>query len=456
MAAALPLLLAGLLRQAGGAGQGGDADDRYLAAALEAARWLEHLALVTEHGKTWPVQLEGEPRTSLALYDGAPGVVLFFLEAYHRTGKEELLAEARAGTDELAARLGAEEDLEPGLYTGLAGLGFTFCEAWKATGSDRYRVAAGGVLARLETGAIEEGAGVHWNGVNDVIAGSAGIGLFLLYAGRELDAPEATSLARRAGDRLIELGIPEHGGSKWAMTAEYPKLMPNFSHGTAGVGYFLVQLYRATGERTYLEAAQRAASYLRAIATPQEAGGSLIFHSEPGNEGLFYLSWCHGPAGTVRFLRALEAETDDALPASTGRSLVRGLVASGIPARAPGFWNNVGPCCGDAGVADFLQAIAALDGGAEEAELAERLLETILTRSTVDELGRRWTHAEHRVRPEELSTQTGYMQGAAGIAMVLLRADARAHGRSISIHLPDEPWPDLGRRGKPAPGARPR
>ena len=41
--------------------------------------------------------------------------------------------------------------------------------------------------------------------------------------------------------------------------------------------------------------------------------------------------------------------------------------------------------------------------------------------------GLRWVQAEHRVRPELLVAQTGYMQGAAGIGMWLLRLDAAEH-----------------------------
>ncbi len=184
-----------------------------------------------------------------------------------------------------------------------------------------------------------------------------------------------------------------------------------------------------------------------AIAAPQEPDGALILHSEPGREDLFYLGWCHGPAGTVRFLRTLARVTRDEAWLRAGEELVSGLHASGIPgARPAGFWNNVGACCGNAGVVDFLLALHELDGRERDRELAVTLLADLLARSTADENGRRWTHAEHRVRPDELSTQTGFMQRAAGIGMGLLRAWAYETGRTPSIVLPDEPWPGLVRR----------
>lgn len=415
-------------------------EDPWLEAALETASWLEGVGVRTEHGKSWPVQIEGEARFSLGLYDGAPGVVLFFLEAHARTGRAAYLDEARAGADDLLARLALalerDETLEAGLYTGLSGVGFTLCEAWKATGDDRYLEAANRIVSTLQERAVESEHGVHWNGVTDIISGSAGIGLFLLYAGRELEREDAVNLARRAADHLLHAGRPAASGTSWPMSAEFPRTMPNFSHGTAGVGYFLVQVARVTERPEYLRSAESGASYLRNIAREREAGGKLVFHSEPGNEELFYLSWCHGPPGTTRFLILLERATGDEAWGTLADELVQGLAASGVPRRSPGLWNNAGLCCGDAGIADWLLALEAerLD------QLEARLLASILERSTVDEQGRRWTVAEHRVRPEQLSTQTGLMQGAAGIGLVLLRVSAAQAGQERSIRLPDEPW----------------
>ena len=54
--------------------------------------------------------------------------------------------------------------------------------------------------------------------------------------------------------------------------------------------------------------------------------------------------------------------------------------------------------------------------------------------------GLKWVHAEHRVRPEYTYAQTGYMQGAAGIGMLLLQMDAAERGRRWTFRLPDSPF----------------
>ena len=105
--------------------------------------------------------------------------------------------------------------------------------------------------------------------------------------------------AARAGLHLIELGIPENGGLKWRMDPEFQRLMPNFSHGTSGVAYFLATLHQETGRKEFLDAAHAGVRYLQSIAATT-GDTCLIFHDEPDNKSLYYLGWCHGPVGTSR------------------------------------------------------------------------------------------------------------------------------------------------------------
>ena len=79
--------------------------------------------------------------------------------------------------------------------------------------------------------------------------------MFLLYAAREMKDPASLELARRAGRRLVEHGLPERGGLRWPISVGSSRNYPNFSHGTAGVCYFLAELHRATGDKEFLDAA---------------------------------------------------------------------------------------------------------------------------------------------------------------------------------------------------------
>jgi lantibiotic modifying enzyme len=411
----------------------------YLEAAKSAARWIRSGAVRTPHGKAWPADPRDPKTVSHDLYSGTPGVVLFLVEMHRATGDRSYLADARAGADALLAVLDAEK--ETGLYTGLAGLGFTLNETFKATGDPRYRDGALKCVRRLKETAKRASAGVEWGeGVTDIIGGAAGTGLFLLYAAREMKDEAARELAIAAGRRLVEVGRAERGGIKWAMEEKFPRLMPNFSHGTAGVAYFLATLYQETRRKEFLDAALAGARYLQAVAKT-DGDSCLIFHHEPEGEGLFYLGWCHGPAGTSRLFYRLSQATGDRRWTGWAERLARGVLRSGIPAReTPGFWNNVSQCCGSAGVAEYFLSLHRVTRKRAYLDFARRMTDQLLAKATREGDTLKWVQAEHRVRPELLVAQTGYAQGAAGIGLWLLRLDAFERGRRAGLTLPDSPF----------------
>ncbi len=414
------------------------AERPYLKAALDAARWIRASAIQTDHGVVWPADPRDPKTVSRDLYSGVPGVVLFFLELYRSTGDHAYLKDARAGADDLLAYLADEK--ETGLYEGVSGIGFTLTETFKATSDEKYRQGALRCLQLLRERAAKVGSGVEWSATTDMISGNAGTGLFLLYAARELKEPQARELAVLAGRRLIDLARPEGGGLKWTMNPKVSRLMPNFSHGTAGIAYFLATLYAETKEKKFHDAALAGARYLQSIANT-EGDACLIFHNEPDGKNLYYLSWCHGPPGTARLFYRLYQVTGHRAWMAWVKKSARADMQSGIPERqTPGFWNNVSQCCGSAGVADFMLRLHRVTGNREYLNFARRVTANLLARATRESDGLKWIQAEHRVKPDLLVAQTGYMQGAAGIGTWLLHLDAFERGKKASIVWPDSPF----------------
>ncbi len=410
----------------------------YLAAAEKAAAWIRASAVSSERGTSWPAVPEEPGSVSVDLYSGVPGIVLFFLEAFYSTGDEAYLAEARSGADFLLSRLSSETGT--GFYTGISGIGFALEETYKASSERKYHEAFVSILGRLADAAVEKGEGIEWSPTTDIISGTAGTGLFLIYAYRETGDQRWLDLAVRAGDRLVELGRPDKGGLKWAMDPEYPRLMPNFSHGTAGIAYFLAGLSLESGEGRFLEAAAAGGRYLQAVAET-EGGVCLVFHHEPDGKDLFYLGWCHGPVGTARLFYRLHQATDDPGWLTWVLSSAEGILSSGIPEEeTPGFWNNAGICCGLAGVGEFFLDLSRVLGEEAYRDFAERVTRVLLGRASSGDGDLYWVQAEHRTRPDFLLAQTGYMQGAAGIGMFLLRLDAARRGGKGRIVFPDSPF----------------
>ncbi|MEO6445050.1 MAG: lanthionine synthetase LanC family protein [Gemmatimonadaceae bacterium] len=427
---------------------GHDSAERpYLAAALRAERWIARSAMRDGGGLTWPADPVDPASVQNNLYSGSPGVVLFYLELHHATGDDVFLSHARAGADYLMASLPTEAaglgDDGAGLYTGVAGVTYVLEMVRRATGDARYAAGVARGVKLLRDSLVPMGQGASWNPSTDIISGTGGILLLLAWLDRSgSDWSSWRRDAGRAGERLLEVATPEHGGLKWSISDSVPRRYPNFSHGTAGVSYVLATLYKETGDRRYLDAALAGERYLRTIATVTPNDGLKILHSEPGGEQLFYLSWCHGPAGTARLYQRLADVTGDAAwRANIGR-LAQGIIDSGVPERHPdrsGYWNNISQCCGNCGISEFFLGLHQSTGDARHLTFARRVVDNTLARATEDGDGLQWIQAEHRVRPELLIAQTGLMQGAAGVGLALLHLDGTMEKRRALVSLPDTP-----------------
>lgn len=435
MAGALPISLREVLR-------GVPDDERpWLAVARQAGVWIARSAITDQQGMRWPADPNDPSSISLDMYNGTTGVVPFWLELHHATGDSSALERAAAGADYLIASMpSGTTATEFGLYEGLAGTAYVLELTYRATKQGKYHDAAVRALDLIERGAKSAGAGVQWVDSTDIISGSAGTGLTLLWAHRMMKHPGALAIATAAGQHLVEVGEPEKGGLKWKINAGMARNYPNFSHGTAGVSYFLASLSAVTGERTFLDAARSGATYLQTIATSTPNDGRMIFHSEPGNEQLYYLSWCHGPAGTARLFHLLGELTHDAALTGYVDRLATALADMKVPERSPGYWENISQCCGNCGVTEFFLSMHQLRGARAHLDMAERVAADTLRRGTASEGGLKWIQAEHRVKPELLVAQTGLMQGAAGVGIALLHLDGAHQKRKPFVVLPDNPW----------------
>ena len=416
-------------------------DGRYLDAAVRAGRWLRSTAIDATGGKTWPAVPPDAKTAQTNLYSGSPGVVLFLLELHRATGDRAWLDLAVSGADHLASTIPDTlgENDSAGLYTGLAGVAFTLAETGRMSELPRFQQAESKALGVIAAAARPVGAGVEWTETTDIISGNAGTGLYLLWASAR-GKSAARELAVRAGRRLAEREFRSGDASLWMMSPSFTRNMPNFSHGTGGVAYFLATLAGETRDRTLLDVAMRGARYLQSIATPTAGDGRRIFHNDPDGRELYYLSWCHGPAGTARLFHRLGKVTGDAQWSGWVPKLAQGTIASAVPERSAGFWNNVSQCCGNCGVSDFFVSLHGLERNETYLAFARKVADDVLARSTADGDGLKWVQAENRVSPNVVLAQTGLMQGAAGVGLSMLRLDGALRGRKPTIVLPDAPY----------------
>jgi lantibiotic modifying enzyme len=424
----------------------GNVERPYLDGALRVERWLRSVAFDTPAGRAWP-RTPGHilrSRPDSFLYSGTPGVVLFYLDLFESTKEQRFLDEAVRGALEIAASLPSVSVplSRAGLYAGLAGQVIVIDKVHAASGREELKnAAASGARLVAEAYAAPK---PEPNEVTDIVSGTAGAGLALL-AMKHLIGDRAIASARNAGDRLIVSGLAAGDGQRrWLMTPASPRELPNFSHGTAGVAYFLATLYQATDAVKYRNGAMDGARYLESLMVPSGREGRLIRHnSTDEGKDLFYLSWCHGPAGTGRLWDRLHAVERSSKWRDHENRGALGIIAQGVPEnRTAGFWNNISQCCGNAGVADYFLARHRRTAAADDLAYAKRHADDLLKSGTVENDTQRWVQAENRVSPTAVEAQTGWMQGAAGVAAMLLRLDAAVAGAPapMASRLPDSPW----------------
>lgn len=438
---------------------------RYLTYARQCANWLESVAQVDGSKISWPVTPEDAKKASPVLYDGTPGVVLFYLELHHATGELVYLNQAIGGGDWLIGKVNTfDDETDPAFYTGAAGVGYTLDQVHRVSKLNRFKQAGQSCFAWIKENAKhrdhESRKIAKWGDVTDVVSGNAGIGIYLLEAHRRHERSGALALAINAGDGLLLSAqkvklSDDQLGFRWMMSPAFPREMPNYSHGTAGICDFLLLLHREVKDSVefalayddrFLKAAVNGAAYLESLAS-NPRNRNLIPHHFPDGSKLFYLGWCHGPSGTVGLFNRLHAhDSNNPRWSKLSKQLTEAMLASDIPANRPeGFWNNVGLCCGNAGAASYLYDQYRSTDDARALSMADQLTNDLLKRATKvslanEQTGLKWTHAEHRVRPEFLKSQSGLMQGAAGVGIWFVKRHQLENGKSLSIDLPLFPF----------------
>lgn len=418
----------------------------YLAVAVRCGEWIDRSRQTTDDGFAWPADPLKPASIGLDYYNGLPGVVAFYANLWNATKDEKWRHCAQQGGVRLLADVRRAGDrLDCGLYTGLAGVAATYQVLATTNVGPQWNVITRETARHVTTRANRLDTGVEWSASNDIISGTAGIGLYLLDAATKHPDGSEEEFAVSAGRRLLKTGVPAEGGLMWfpsstARGANYP----NFSHGTSGVAYFLATLYQRTKDRAFLDGALAGARYLDAVST-RKPGARAIFHVTGVGENRFYLSWCHGPVGTARLFHRLHQITGDAVWSQWIDELTMWTATSGAPEQqSAGYWNNISQCCGNVGIGQYCIDLAryrpsALKGIDVDA-LRERVRKDTLARATDDPSGLRWMQAENRVSPENLVAQTGFMQGAAGVGTFFLQLDALSRGEKWATPWPDTPW----------------
>ncbi|GAA3528884.1 hypothetical protein GCM10022222_09930 [Amycolatopsis ultiminotia] len=393
--------------------------------AVDALDWLLSAARATDAGLVWG-STATDDEVDPFLYSGAAGIVLALLEAQRHFGDDRYGDAAQRGARAIAAAVDPDKDCS--LYFGLTGMAFALHAVGALLNDPSATAAARSALRRVRS----RFDGQRWGEMFELLAGNAGIGLGALACGDD-------ELAILAAEPYLRSADPTPGGVNWAVRPSPPR-SHHMAHGTLGIVVALATIGRATGRRDLIDLAQAGAAD---VVTRDEAGprGFLVPHSDPQHRPdlieRYSYGWCNGPAGDAQAFRLLGATTDDSTWAVLADRCWHTVTQSGLPRRIrPGFWDNNGSCCGTAGVLAL-----ACDRHVEQREqpgFGAGLVDDLAARSTADVPGVCWPNQEHRVTPSIREPRTGWAMGNAGIIRELLRFARVSAGRDPAYAVA---WP---------------
>jgi Lanthionine synthetase C-like protein/Protein kinase domain len=250
-------------------------------------------------GVMWPSR-EGPGKGGFALdvNNGSAGVLLALSELARTTRDPGHLSALAQGAKWLCGEERPSGWRSPSLYVGEAGIGTALLRAGLVLCEDRFLEAAAQCSFRVAGTPLDS---------PDLFNGAAGRLRFHLAVWDGLAREDHLELARRTGEWLLQKAEAVTGGLCWRIPEGFGGLsetvQTGYAHGAAGIADVLLDLYEATSETRFREAAAGAASWLAGLAFPALADGKgadwPFDQKKSGRIGPF---WCHGAAGIARFL----------------------------------------------------------------------------------------------------------------------------------------------------------
>jgi hypothetical protein len=255
--------------------------------------------------------------------EGQAGIVYAFATFAQRTGDPQYLRYAEAGAAYLESLItpagaipeqvgGAGSDT--GYLSGAAGDAFAFLNLYQGTHQQRWLDDAKRLLSWLAATGQPQTAGTAWpteldtsgqnrNGqlATGIEEGAAGIGWVELQAYKITGDASYLRTATAAGDWLLSVGKSQASGVAWPEYSGNAPLSPSLDNGAAGIGWFLDDLWLATGKTNFEHGAQAARQWLTSQAQQTASGASWT-----GMDGTTSLpgepSWHWGESGIAAFL----------------------------------------------------------------------------------------------------------------------------------------------------------
>ncbi len=429
-------------------------DREYLNTAIDAAEWI---ISTTENNpdKIWPDDNLKPEAYSFSVSSGVAGKVLFFLELYNSTNNKRYLDQAIKGGEYLLSIIPQNKERTDSLrnphtfYGGLSGVGFTLRKLHDSTEDMKYADGEKAIVNLLKEISIEEHGRVNYGKYNDVLFGSTGTALYLLDYYKYYKLSSTLEFVKKIAAGLIERADKSEKGWVWKFREDKDFILPNFSHGNSGIGYFFAELFETTKDSVYLNTAIEAYNYLESIADTTN-NSFLIPYGFPLEHwlGQYDIGWAHGGAGTARLYYKLWEVTNDYRYFEKLQKVADGLKQTGMPGLPSEvkfgeveFYRD--KRFGTASVADYFMNLFYINRKEENLNFAKLLIDDLIKKGTKKKNQFYWEMERYPFFPDggKPAQFTGYFYGAAGYGLSLLKLDELINSdNQLSIKFPDDPF----------------
>ena len=287
------------------------------------------------------------------IYDGTAGVGLFLAYLAFVSGDAAVRRTAVGAIRQSIARASAiPPDRRDGFHAGSLGIAWAAARAGVLLEEEELYAGARAVLAVAPTPAPDRRP--------DVLPGSAGSLIALLALAEVFDDSTLVQEAVATGEELLTRATLTRYGWSWAIPGRrYPHHLCGLSHGAAGIGWALLELFAATREDRFRAGASGAFEYERSwletgsgtwpdLRAPGQRRGVTRWEPSP-TVG----SWCHGEGGiALTRLRAVEVLDDETWAQDAAIALE--TTRRDLAGRLPHEIEDLTLCHGAAGSADVL------------------------------------------------------------------------------------------------------
>lgn len=257
-----------------------------------------------------------EPELLPGLYFGRAGTAVALYDAARLLGDDELAERAVA----MVGRLPLDWP-NPDVTHGMAGAGYATLMLWIATQDRSLEIRVRKYAELMADRADRQNGLLVWTvpesfdsqlaGMVDYgfAHGTAGIASYLLAAGSRLGEQTWIQLAAEAGETLSRVAVESDDGAMWSSGPKDKRLVDYWCSGSAGIGAFLIRLWRVTGDAHARQLAERAGE---AVWRRRWRAGT---------------SDCHGLAGSGQLLLDLAEATGDSVHRVRAEGIGESIVA---------------------------------------------------------------------------------------------------------------------------------